>query len=490
MDRKMSFFKFCRRSLTALPVFLALISCDKLLSPAGSGEWVQVKIRAVSIAGGAENKTITRAGGASRMVGEPIVQDLGGGMLAEITVEEDLSALRATHLLDNGAKFRIAALKKNTSEIYSWADYTAASSGTLNQVAGNLHVVSGVEYDFVCFSYNSTTASLPDPLNEGGTLGSITVTNADGFLYKRLPATSLSTTSNTLAITLEPQYVTAKLFLDGNGMTITGITAGSISLNAATSGTFDLKEGSLSADSGNNISFPGWQTGTISVSSATSGSIIFLPKASGDYILAFAAGALTLLFDGSSESSVERNPTIASSKLATGGSYTIKTKLIPYSRVGYFAGELKEDASGVWQFEKVLYVQSADELTSIAWSDNTSTSQDTDATDGKTNTYKLSTSSSYTNPAARLCFQKNIDYATITDVSDANYKWYLPAQKQLMAIWTTHNSFESATKFSSASYWSSTQYSPYLSWVERFTNGAMDHDRKDITYRARCVRES
>jgi hypothetical protein len=58
-------------------------SCDKIVSPSGYGELVQVKIRAVSIAGGAQNKTVTRAGGSEKkIVGEPIIQDMGNGMLA------------------------------------------------------------------------------------------------------------------------------------------------------------------------------------------------------------------------------------------------------------------------------------------------------------------------------------------------------------------------------------------------------------------------
>ena len=50
----MNVLRFCRQSLTALPVFLALMACDKLLPTAGTGELVEVKICAISIAGGAK----------------------------------------------------------------------------------------------------------------------------------------------------------------------------------------------------------------------------------------------------------------------------------------------------------------------------------------------------------------------------------------------------------------------------------------------------
>jgi hypothetical protein len=35
---KMSFSRFCRRSLAALPVFLLFAACDKLLPPAGGAK--------------------------------------------------------------------------------------------------------------------------------------------------------------------------------------------------------------------------------------------------------------------------------------------------------------------------------------------------------------------------------------------------------------------------------------------------------------------
>jgi hypothetical protein len=155
MNKKMNFFRFCRRSLAALPVFFLLISCDQLLPPGGNGEWVQVKIRAVNIAEGAQNKTNTRAGGdGSRIVGEPVIQDLGDGMLAEITVEEDLEALRTgdKSLIPN-AWFRIIAIKSSDDTYLSHADFQA-KTGNGYYTDDKLYVPSGVACDFVCFSFN------------------------------------------------------------------------------------------------------------------------------------------------------------------------------------------------------------------------------------------------------------------------------------------------------------------------------------------------
>jgi hypothetical protein len=338
---KMSFSRFCRRSLAALPVFLVFLSCDQLLPPAGSGEWVQVKIRAVNIAGGAQNKTNTRAGGGEQkgIEGEPVIQDLGGGMLAEITVEEDVSALRVDPgPLAKDVKLRIVALIKNSSTIYSWADYTATSSGAFSKVAGNLHVVSGVEYDFVCFSYNSATASLPDPLNEGGILGSITVTNANDFLYEKLTEQKLDAIDNTLSFTLKQQLVKVKLKLDVNtnaSRTITNITANSFSMNAPASGSFNLASGILGAGSDITKYF-GWPS-TLGSATAESEEFTFLPKASGEHTLSWAENAVTAL----ENSTIQRSfgglgsITVPCSQFKAGYSYSIGLKLY---RLPRFAG--------------------------------------------------------------------------------------------------------------------------------------------------------
>jgi hypothetical protein len=319
MDKKMSFFRFCQRSLIALPVFLVFMACDKILPPSGNGVDIPVKIRAVSIAGGAENETVTRAGGDSRMVGEPIIQDLGNGMLAEISVEEDFSALRDEQRLDDGAKLRIIALNKGTSTIYSWADYTATSSGEFSRVNGNLHVVENTDYDFVCFSYNSTTASLPAALSEGGTLGSIAVTNANDFLYKKW-TTNLSTTSNTLSFTLEQQFAKVTLILNGGSRTITSVDESTNSikiLSVSTPATFNLATKALSGSTPGDQPFTGWETpGT------TLEKLLRLVPKSGTSTLELPAQAITV---GNLKSEAK---SISLPALGVGKSYTVRIRLV------------------------------------------------------------------------------------------------------------------------------------------------------------------
>jgi hypothetical protein len=62
---------------------------------------------------------------------------LGGEMLAEISVEEDVPALRnaTPQPLPGGRSFRVIAIDATTKKLYSYADYTvpftAPQNGTL-----------------------------------------------------------------------------------------------------------------------------------------------------------------------------------------------------------------------------------------------------------------------------------------------------------------------------------------------------------------------
>jgi hypothetical protein len=356
MNKKMSFLKFCRRSLTALPVFLLFFACDKILPPSGNGVDIPVKVRAVSIAGGAQNE-IVRAGGEKRIVGEPIIQNLGDGMLAEITVEEDLSALRDNKLLENDAKFRIIALNEGTSTIYSWADYTAASSGTLNPVAGNLHVVSDVEYDFVCYSFN-TSSTLAGTLTEGGTLGSIAVTNANDFLYEKLTGKKLDATENTLSFTLGQQLAKVNLTftVDYSDWKITKVNSSPTIRSATISPTAFTHAGTGSL-SGNSVdlSFTGLPA-TPNATTANSEYLRIAPAEASTLTLTIPQGAVTLsgaALTVASHPTIQRTVTITKA-LEKGKIYTLTVKLKEPTESKKFAGsniywngnELTFDAHG------------------------------------------------------------------------------------------------------------------------------------------------
>jgi uncharacterized protein (TIGR02145 family) len=332
MDRKMRVFRFCWRSLAALSVFLLLAACNHWggLSPEAqkdSGKLVPVRIGAISIAGGAENKTITRAGDSEqRIVGEPIVQDLGGGVFAEIAVEEDVSALRAgdTPLADK-VKFRVIAVNSSDNKVYSYADYEVNEAGqTMDRTSDeDLHVLDGGSYYFVCISHNNTT--LPDPPSVGDDLSTtpISVTaGSNDLLYQATEIKSISGSLNLDFKELTHQLAKVKLKLDGNGKTITAVADNSISLDAPTSEDFNLAEGGSSNGVG-SVVFTGWPGMINAVTATTNNEFRFFPRATGDFMLTIQAGAFTA---GSALPTVARATFISAGKFQKGGIYTLSVK--------------------------------------------------------------------------------------------------------------------------------------------------------------------
>jgi uncharacterized protein (TIGR02145 family) len=337
MIKKMNFSRFCRRGLAALPVFLALMACDQAAPPslAGSGKWVSVKIGAINIAGGAQNK-IVRAGGGEqkRVVGEPIVQDMGGGMLAEITVEEDVSALReapAPESLETDKTFRVIALKSSDKTYLSHADFKVGSSSK-----PSIYVPDDVECNFVCYSYNNSDA-LPEWSD--GDLSALSVDNSKDLLWgEETSGAQYVTNSTELEFTLSQQLAKVKLKLDVNtnaSRTIMSISANSIHMKAPTSGSFNLASGVLSAGS-DFTNYFGWPE-TLGAGTATSGEFTFLPKASGSYTLSWTENAVTALENSTIQRSLggPGSITVPYSQFKAGYSYTIGLK---FYRLPRFAG--------------------------------------------------------------------------------------------------------------------------------------------------------
>ncbi|NDV56924.1 BACON domain-containing protein [Bacteroides sp. 519] len=165
--------------------------------------------------------------------------------------------------------------------------------------------------------------------------------------------------------------------------------------------------------------------------------------------------------------------------------YEIEITAVEALYVGRFGGALVKNG-GVWQFEKGLAVQNADEG-NATWGPSTASGV-TDVTNGKGNTYALYTKSTTGYPAANLCFKKNANYASIGGVDDVNYNWFLPAQKQVMSMWVVHNSFDTY-KFASAYSWSSTEGSANNAWYVRFSIGNSLSNGKSLSRSVRCARE-
>ncbi|NDV56914.1 BACON domain-containing protein [Bacteroides sp. 519] len=170
--------------------------------------------------------------------------------------------------------------------------------------------------------------------------------------------------------------------------------------------------------------------------------------------------------------------------------YRIVITAVEVLYVGRFGGALV-NKGGVWQFEKELVVQSTHESRGIIWGGNqTLSGVTTDVNNGKGNTYNLHKKSATAFPAANLCFMKNANYDNITSVNNVNYKWFLPAQKQLMSIWVVHNSF-GTNEFGHGDVWTSTEGGgrPDIACYVDFSDGGTAYSTKDYPRSVRCVRE-
>jgi hypothetical protein len=167
---------------------------------------------------------------------------------------------------------------------------------------------------------------LPDA-GSGGESGFTFEASTSNEIYWQRQSVTIPLTTD-VSFLLKPQFVKAKLALDaGTGRTITSVAAGSISLDAASSGNFSLKTGGFNAGT-EGVAFTGWAT--IGERTVTSGEITFLPKAT-NYIISWLADAVTVTDGATSESSAAGRATILNSKLAAGGSYRIRLKPLRFA---------------------------------------------------------------------------------------------------------------------------------------------------------------
>jgi hypothetical protein len=198
---------------------------------------------------------------------------------------------------------------------------------------------------------------------------------------------------------------------------------------------------------------------------------------------------VTLQPEASNGSKNGKTATITFTSLIDGSTWDITITATDALYVGMFGGALTRTGNE-WQFPNKLYIQAKDQSSGLRWGPTNDKTDVTDYWDGKGNTLALYQLSSTKYPAAKACFEKNSGYASITGETDANYVWYLPAQRQLMAAWVSYYSFDDAKPLS-AFYRSATEDDASAAWVVYFVNGGTNYNDgpKASSLPVRCVRE-
>jgi hypothetical protein len=187
--------------------------------------YATVRIRSMSVSeGGSESPTRSALQKEPEMISTPV----GDGMLMEMNIQEDETPLRDKVELTIGAYFRIIAVKAGTTEYHSHGDYIYGDPSTLLR---DFHVKIGEEYDYICFSYNKITNTLPDQTYSDGVALpspslSINPANDDPLWCKITGLGQVTSAGVDLDITMKRRLAKVKVKVDCgyNGWKITGVT--------------------------------------------------------------------------------------------------------------------------------------------------------------------------------------------------------------------------------------------------------------------------
>jgi len=136
-----------------------------------------------------------------------------------------------------------------------------------------------------------------------------------------------------------------------------------------------------------------------------------------------------------------------------------------------------------------LYIHPIDSSSSIIWGPAILANA-TSTTNGLSNTNTIVAAyGTHTSYAARLCYELVDSYMGYTD-------WYLPANDQLLTLYTTGNSgvvkgdFASSwVDFGDDPYWTSTEYSSSDAYIIYMVNGYISDNDKGYNFYVRCVRD-
>jgi hypothetical protein len=209
---------------------------------------------------------------------------IGDGMVLEMSIKEDESSLRGTVELGDGVYFRVIAVEKNSTKYYSHGDFKYGDPITLHS---DFHVRVGDTYDFICFTFNTTSISdLPSASNY--VVGDDLPTDfsahkqKDMFWWRSTSSTEVSSEGVELDITLIPNRAKAKLILDlsYNDWNITGIAGNKVSIGGPkTNISINWSTGGFSSTGSGSVYYCTWSTPTSPYSTQlTSNELTIIPE--------------------------------------------------------------------------------------------------------------------------------------------------------------------------------------------------------------------
>jgi hypothetical protein len=226
-----------------------------------TGKPVAVSIQSLSVAAVGEDEVGRSARTEEK---EWVSAPVGDGLLLEMSMERDESALRATKL-ENGKTFRVIAVNSSDKKYVAHGDYTMMAGSPVP--AGVFEVPTGGTYDFICYSYNNGDSFLPASYSKTTTLPALTVGNTKDLLWCKIASGKAvnSDADAKLSILLNHKLAKITVIVDCiyNGWTITGIASNKMSLGSvAVGGTInDLINGTLSNGTAGNP-YIQWSTTT------------------------------------------------------------------------------------------------------------------------------------------------------------------------------------------------------------------------------------
>jgi hypothetical protein len=309
-----------RKEIIAILAFSLLLgACERELPDNKLGKEVTVRVRLVGVAEGGE-EDLSRS--ASTKEPEWVSTHTSDGMLLEMQLERDTSALRAQQTqLGSNSLFRVVALKRNSTTFISYADYKG--DGTL--VAGGLHVPINDNYDFVCYSYNTTTLPAAPTQKQGDNITTTinVLQSTKDLLWTKIPK-NVGTVAPELEILLSRVMVRMKVVLDFNynKWTITSISS-SLTLGSTLNngGTVLLTDGTVSATG--TPTFTSWSGSGYQRESE----LLVMPKTSSSTITVNIPASAIARQDLSAIPASATTATFTAAELKAGFSYKLSIRL-------------------------------------------------------------------------------------------------------------------------------------------------------------------